>query len=269
MTQEWNGPGSGDAAAAGESPHAPEVDLETAGRLALRALPRPTMPAEVCLRIQAAISTEAEKRRLTVTRIGDGSGRPGRRGLARQSLRAFATGAVAAAAVTAVALVLVNQQVPSPTGSAPQLQAAVVAMNTSGTTYTGSNLAGQVGARWRSLRATRSHTAVPTVSAAVDTPPVVLDTPPDAPLAADLVSTSFARTAWEVSECLAKVAPGSRPVLIDLANFRGAAEPTASPAAVLAFAGPDTDTLDIYVVDPLCATDGTHARAHVTATPAP
>lgn len=265
MTGEWNDPDSYDGGTSGDPVRPSNADGDAVVRSMLRDLPKLQMPPAVYDRIAQAIASEARSRQAApaVSSLSERRLRHSRAG--RSRIWALAGGGVAAAAVTAVAVVLVGQQ-PSPV-SPPR--AAVIAMNTSGTTYTGLNLAKQVGARWRSMRTSPALTA-PSIPNGPDrsTTDVVLAPASDSPLSSDVVASSFTRSQHEVAECLGRVAPGSHPVMIDLASYHKDSEPSAAPAAVLAFDQPDTDMLDVYVVDPLCATDGAHAMAHVTATSA-
>lgn len=262
MTTERHGPE--DDIGSRDVPVAPDVDHDAVVRSMLRQLPELQMPPTVYQRIERAIASEAELRQAAPTLSGLRVRQLRTPRTGRNGIWALAAGGVAAA-VTAIAVVLVGQQ-PAPT-SPPR--AAVVAMNTSGTTYTGANLAQQVSARWRSLRtlpALRAHSASSDPNRS--TTDVVLAPASDSPLASEVVASSFARSPNEVVECLRRVAPDGHPVMIDLASYHNDSEPSAAPAAVLAFDQPDTDALDVYVVDPLCGTDGAHAMAHVTATSA-
>ena len=264
MTTEWHGPDNQDIGSS-DVPPSSDMDRDEAVCAMLRELPELQMPPLVCQRIERAIASEAQLRQAAPTFGKLRSRQLGQPRNGRSGIWVLAAGGVAAAAVTAAAVVLVGQQ-PSPT-SPPQ--AAVVAMDTSGTTYTGINLARQVGARWRSMRTSPALASHPTPSDPNRSPSDVVLTPTsDAPLAPEVVASSFARSQHEVVECFRRVAPESHPVMVDLANYHKDSEPGAAPAAVLAFDQPDTDLLDVYVVDPLCGTDGAHAMAHVTATSA-
>lgn len=235
-------------------------------REALRSLPSPEIPAHVSARIAAAIAAEASSRASARSDAAVGATRRSRARAPRVRWLVASAGA-AAATIIGIAFVVGTTSSGGPTGTTAA--AATVSMGASGTAYSGADLASQVGARWHAIGSSWSIAPQATRQAGEDlhsAPSVVRTMPGESPPAQELVATSFATTDEGVADCLRRVAPGSTPLMIDLGTYDPTGAGPGTPAAVLAFAGRVSGTLDVYVVDRLCSSDAHGALAHTTAT---